>query len=173
MTPATAKWGIAPGISQPIDPAPLRLPLAPQWGYKTFRQMPPASWLLKGTYYGVPFTFNDVAARGTAQVNVQFAFDVQAWGWTAHSTDTSGSAGAAATYDVLILHLLPNGDQRVWTPRRVCNLNIFGTATFPMWLKVPQVILAGESLQMEVASSSAVEVTQIQALLHCTRIMEK
>lgn len=167
------QWGVAPGISQPIDPAPLRLPIAPQWGTKTWRQMPPAWALAKGHFYGVPYTFINVPARGTAQVNVQYPFSVQAWGLTAHSTDTSGAGGSAAPFTLYIIHLLAdNQGERIVTPFRVTATNMAGTGKFPAWLKVPQLILKGESLQIEISSESTAQVNQIQVLLHCTLLAE-
>jgi hypothetical protein len=173
---AQYQWGAGPGIAQPIDPAPLRLPTLPQYGYKSAWYMPRPEALAKGFYYGVPFTFgtitNPLPARSVQQVNVQFPRDVQAWGWTAFSTDTSGAGGTAMPYGVLITHQLEDGSERLWTPRRTTNLNIFGTAQYPAWFKTPQLVMAGETLQMEISLEAAVAVNQIQALLHCTLIVE-
>lgn len=172
MSTRSHPWGAGPGIGQPIDPAPLRLPTLPQWGYKSPWYLPRPEMLAKGLYYGVPFTFNSISALGVQQVNVQFPRDVQAWGWTAFSTDTTGAGGAASLYGVLITHQLQDGSERLWTLRRTTNTSIFGSANFPAWMKTPQLVMAGETLQMEVSSEAAVEVDQIQALLHCTVILE-
>lgn len=158
------QWGIAPGTPQPIDPAPLRLPIAPQWGYRTARQMPRPELLAKGHYYGVPFTFPALAARGTAQVAVPFSRTMQAWGWTAYSSDAAG----LASFTAYITHQLANGAQRLWTPRRVTAANVFGTAQFPAWFKSPQFLFPGEVLQMEISSVSTAAITEVQILLHCT-----
>jgi len=131
----------------------------PQQGVRTQANLPNPAQVQDGRLYRIPFNFLQIPANGTGQNYIAPGIPFLIWAFT-HSI--IGGTGVGFQADAFHRH---GSFQRDLDQTMALNVNAYGTAQHPAFLKSPYLIDTGEVLGFELRSMEQVNTVDIQIVV--------